>query len=250
MENLEERDKRRNGTTVFNNPYSREAIGRLKAMIKTFEAQEKSKYYTILVDGEIVVDRTDSHTKFDEYQPFVTPYTKTVEIRMYLGTSPTCNRHIFHKSESSLRGAIMPSKNPINIQAEIAKALAEQKQQFELESTTQKLRKKSKQIKKLKQQLTESKTGLEGIQDLAGKAVQIAGMFKGAQAAELSGVQEPQSEIEIEAEEISEEEAFYNDLVNEVGVNGIKKALRVMELLSKHPQLEEVLNNELKKSKK
>lgn len=245
MEDLRERDKRRNGTSVFNEPYSAEGIERLKSMIKTYQSQERDKYYSILVDNETVVDRNNNFRNFDDYMPFVNDYTRTIEVRMYLGSSPNCNRHIFHKSETSLKGATDFQKT-VNIDAEITKALADQQRKFQLELIQKKLRKKDKQIRKLKQKLGESSTGLEGIQDLASKAIEIAGMFKGKQA-QLSGPETQDAEVEIEAEQISEEEEIYNDLLNEVGTDGIKKALRVMELLSKHPELEDVLNNELKK---
>lgn len=252
MEDLEEREKRKNGTSVFNEPYSIEAIERLKSMIKTFEAQGKRKHYTILVDNETVVEKNASFHKFDDYRPFVNPHTKTIEVRMYLGMSPNCNRHVFHKSEATLKGVLNASLPTVDVQAEIAKALAEQKRVFDLSETQKKLKKKNKQIKKLKLKLGESSTGLEGIQDLATKAVQIAGMFKGGQT-QLMGVQNQQtpteSEVSIEPEEMTEEEEIYNDLIDEVGIKGLKKTLRVMELLSKHPELEEILNNELKKGK-
>ncbi len=251
MEDYEQRDKRRNGSSLFNEPYSLEGIERLKSMIKTFEAQNREKFYSILVDNEVVVERNPHFEQFDDFKPFVNEHTRTVEVRLYIGSSPNCNRHVFHKSETTLKGAVSAGLQSVDLQTEIAKALAEQQRVYKLKQTQEKLRKKDKRIRKLKQQLADSTTGLEGIQDIAGKAVQLAGIFKKGDAPQLSGAQPSEPTVTIEAEPLSPAAARLGEQLEELTESGLARVVDLLDLMKKHPKIdpEKLIKQELKNKK-
>ena len=241
LENIHERviDKRGNGSQVFTEPYSQPAIGRLKHLVLTFFAQGERKYYSIIVDGETVVPKNADGRKFNNYLRFVNKHTKTVEVRMFQGYSANCNKYLFVLS-SGLSG----TSQSIDLQAEIDKALQEQKIQNELQTLRINVEKKDKKIKKLKKLLENSGINMADVNTLVQEGKGILGALGFGVNNGISGMPpEPEAEVEIEIEEEdqNEEEEIYQQLVNNVGKKGIKKALRVMTMLSTHPELESKL---------
>ncbi len=61
-----DRETRENGSQVFTQPYNEGALNSLKHLVLAFYDQGKRKYYSILVDGEMVVSKTSDGRKFDK----------------------------------------------------------------------------------------------------------------------------------------------------------------------------------------
>ena len=242
LEKINERvvDKRANGSQVFTEPYSQPGIGRLKHLVLTFYGQGERKFYSILVDGETVVPKNCDGRKFNNYLRFVNKHTKTVEVRMFQGYSPNCNKYLF-----VMTNGLSGNAQSVDLQAEIDKALEEQRIQNELQRLRINVEKKDKKIKKLKKLLENSGINMADVNTLVQEGKGILGALGFGVNQGVSGLPpEPEAEVEIEIEEestLSEEQEIYQQLVNNVGKKGIKKALRVMTLLSTHPELESKL---------
>ena len=69
---------------VFNENYNTQRIQRLKSIIKSIHDQGGTKFYTVLVDGEMVVPKNDNIELFDNYEQFMEPNTQKVEVRLHL----------------------------------------------------------------------------------------------------------------------------------------------------------------------
>lgn len=246
---IKERDieTRENGSQVYREPYSESAIDRLRKLVVKLYEQGERKYYSILVDGEIVVPRNADGRKFTRYLEFIDSDTKTIEVKMFYGYSPNCNRYIFIMNKG-LKGVT----NEVDVQAQIRKALEEQKLQTELKKLREENAKKDKKIKKYK---ANQETGMDKFRDVVEQITGVVGAFGLKAPGALQGVPEPETEVEIEAEEMemdtehSEEELIYNQILQSVGKKGLKKALRVMAMLSAHPELEDKLTEVLNQKK-
>ena len=241
-------EKRSNGSQVFTEKYSEEAVDRLKNLVLTFANQGEDKYYMILVDGEIVVAKNCDGHNFDKYLQFVTKHTQSVEVRMFQGLSPNCNKYKFQMNKG-LSGA----NQNVDVQAEIDKALEEQRLQTELKTLKEKLDKKERKIQKLKAKLEEKETGMEQFVELVKNGTQLAGAFGINPNKGLSGTPEPESEVDVEIEEenqepsVSENQQVFNDLLNTFGEDGIKNALGWITILSTNPKLQEKMKEEINK---
>ncbi len=236
-------ERRSNGSQVHTEPYSETAINRLKHLVITFYNQGERKFYAIAVDGETVVPKNCDGRKFDRYLQFVNPQTKLVEVKMYQGTSPNCNKYQFVMNQP-LSG-IQNSK--VDVDTEIKKALAEQEMKNELEWLRSEVEKKNKKIKKLKKIIENSGINMQAVTNFVKESKPLLGALGLGMGTGMAGIpQPPETEVEIEPEEqdgedFSEEQEIYHQLVDNVGKKGIKKALRVMTILSQHPELESSL---------
>ena len=125
------------------------------------------------------------------------------------------------------------------------KQLEEQRIQNELQALRINCEKKDKKIKKLKKLLENSGISMAEVNTLVQEGKGILGALGFGVNRGISGMPpEPEAEVEIEIEDDAtpnEEEEIYQQLVNTVGKKGIKKALRVMTLLTTHPELESKL---------
>ena len=104
MEEIINSTKRGSGGKVYTEPFDQQRIDRLKQIVFDFFKQGEQKRYGILVDGEMVVPINADSRKFDGYKKYIEGHTKSVEVRMYFGESPTCNRYIFHTGEQAING--------------------------------------------------------------------------------------------------------------------------------------------------
>ncbi len=243
MEDIRQTHKRRNGGKIYNEPFNPDSIDRLRQMVQTFHGQGKPKIYCVLVDGEIVVEKNADADRFDAYKDFMSDHTKKVEVRMYMGNSPNCNRYIF-RTANELSGTPADTLS-------IEKALEQQRLQMELETLQKLLKKKNKKIKRLIKQQSEAVGTLDNLSGFAEKAVQLIGMFKSAGGVPptLSGPsqQEP-VEVQVESsspDELTEQEKLYLSLVDQMGTDGMVKALNIVALFVQHPELEQTLNQVL-----
>lgn len=242
-EDIQDTETRSNGSRVFNEPYSDDAVERLRQMIYTYYRQHRRKFYAILVDGEIVVDKTSDGRKFSAFRDFINDHTRTVEVRMYYGSSPNCNRHVFHKPHTM---AGIPRQDQPDVEQEVQKALEKQRQEFEMKRLKKQLKKKEKKILELEEELASKETGLEQLTGLTKVISDGIGMVTGKDTAQpVSGAPEQDAEVTIEPEQQDESKAIYDALVNEIGMEKIKETLGLMQLLASHPELKEIVNREL-----
>jgi hypothetical protein len=230
-------EKRANGTEAKTEPYSPEALSRLQNLIVTFQQTGEKKYYAILVDGEMVVEKNADGQRFNNYLKFMGDHTKTVEVRMYKGKSFNCNRYVF---------ILNPGLNGFSGQAVSSSKL--QELQVENEQLKIQLAKKKKKLKKLKKGSTNN-LDLGSVKNLLFEGKQIIDVFRGNNNG-LSGAAEPEAEVTIEAEDDplrEEAQAIFDDLVDHVGLEGVHKALNIMQLLSENPEIEAKIYKELNK---
>jgi hypothetical protein len=257
MENPEverEVEVRGNGSQLFTETYSEAAIARLKNLVLTFFAQDERKYYSISLDGEIVVARNCDGRKFDRYLQFLNKHTQMVEVKMYQGFSPNCNRYQF-----ILNRGLAGTPNAVDVQSQINKALEEQRLQNELDALRTELALKKKKLKKFKKLNENSESGLDKLKELVKGGVELAGALGlGAQKG-LSGAPEPEAEVEIEPADSSDTKSdsstsksqqVFDDLLETYGEEGVKNALGWMTVLAANPDLVNKLKEELKNQKK
>ncbi len=241
------RERRANGTEMFNEPYSQKAVNRLKKMLLTFYQHGEIKYYSIHVDGETVVERNSDAQKFDRHLAFVDEETKTIEVRIYKSKSFNCNRYLFivGKALSGVR-----ETKEVNMKEEIEKALKAQEKENELTYLRAELEKKERKLKKLKKIVSANEGGFSmgEVKNFMMEGKGLIDAFRGSPTpSQLGATPSPESEVTIEAEESeSEEQEIFNQIFANVGKKGIKKALNIMSILSQHPELEEVLIKSLK----
>lgn len=235
---------RGNGTEVFNEPYSEKAVRRLKKLVLNFYYQGERKYYSIHVDGEKVVERTSDGRKFNRYLQFVEKETRVVEVRLYKGESFNCNRYLFIISKG-LNGVGKQEE----MEEQIKQALEAQEKENELIYLRAELEKKERKIKKLKKLTAQKEEGISlgAVKEFLIEGKGLVDAFRGTPAPTQLGGTEPESEVTIEAESPDPAKAIYDQLYEQVGQEGIMKALNIMGTLSQHPELEEILIKELNK---
>lgn len=258
--NPKEVEVRGNGTQVFTEPYSKEGIARLKNLVMAFYDQGENKYFSIAIDGETVVHRTCDGRKFDLHEKFISQHSQHIEVKMYQGLGPNCNKYQFTISRGlSGTGQIMDQ------QRQIEKAKEEERMKIELDSTKKELKeakelleKKSKKLKKLKGEMP---TGAETIEKLAGTLSGVISTIASARNPALAGTPQPQAEVKIEREseaEIEENEQeedepkslqTYNSIVEKYGEDQVNKAFSWLIAISENPDLMEKFKDELNKKK-
>jgi len=251
MEDLQETERRRNGGTLYNEVYSEEAISRFKQMVLTFYNQNIRKYYSILVDGETVVDKTSDGRKFDGYKDFIADHTLKIEVRMYVGNSFNCNRYIF-KMERAMAG--LPGSNnltKVDVKEEIQKALAQQKTEYELSALKGKLKKKDKQLLKLQEDLEKAPKmdWDKAIDKTIGAISLLRGGAVGKGITQLGGTPSNNSnsdnEVTVEYEdaddsvnnESEQAKEVFKDLLHTQGLEKMMESLAVIKIIGENPDI-------------
>lgn len=250
---------RGNGSQVFTERYDEEAIGRLKELILTFFRQGDRKYYSIHIDGEAVVPKNCDGRKFDRYLQFMGKHTREVEVRMYQGSSPNCNKYVFVVNK------IQPSGlSGVSVEREVEKALEQERLQNELKQLRKELSKKKRKLKKLKQQAEDSESGIDKLNAIVKDGARIAGTIAGVMGGNRAGLAgaeqqqaEPVSQVEVELEEEAEPEdhstkkksskskKIYKDLLEAYGEEGLENAMGWIAVLSEHPELQQMIKEKL-----
>lgn len=237
MEDFEKTRANRNGGKIFHESHSENKLEAIKKLVTTFNDQGRRKRYSILVDSELIVPPTVDEERFDDYLDFVDHNTEAVEIRLYFGDSPNCNRYFFHFKEFTLQALGNIPKVEQDVDSQIQIALERQS----LETEVVALRKK---VKKLKRKLTdaEEKLGDKGVdmKDLLSQGMQLYGHLsnKGGvpPVAPVHGLPE-KAEVEIEEEEQSEADKFYEELKEQYSEQQLERALKTWEVFTKYPEL-------------
>lgn len=248
-----QRRKKKSSGKVYREVYNPERIERLKSIVSDFEKQGSQKFYSILVDGETVVAKSFNANNFDNYKKYLLSNTQNIEVRMYFGSSPSSNRHIFQTGQNSL-GELRQE----DVEEQIKKALAKQKSENELVNLQNELKKKNKKLLKMKELEVEIEE-LKKKQDI--KALLKEGMsfvkaFKGDTPPVLQGISED-SEVEVEVEQEFEEtkaDKFYNQLLDKYEEKKVIEAIKTWQVFTKYPELKdefiEIVNQKIKKNGK
>jgi len=249
-----QRRKKKSSGKVYHEVYNPERIERLKSIVSDFQKQGSQKFYSILVDGETVVAKNQNADNFDNYKKYLLSNTQNIEVRMYFGTSPSSNRHVFQTAQTSLGGLRQE-----DVEEQIKKALAKQKAENELENLKKELKNKDKKLLKMKALEVEIEE-LKKKQDI--KALLKDGMslvqnFKSGTSPALQGISENNTEVEVEIEEEYEEtkaDKFYNQLLEDYGEDKVIKAIKTWQIFTKYPDLKnefsEIVNQKIKNNGK
>lgn len=247
MEHTNHIKKRKNGGQIFTEIYNPNRIERLKSIIKDFYQQGQKKRYCILVDGEMVVSINTDARNFDSYKRYLEGHTQSIEVRMFFGESPNCNRHIFHTSQKTLSG--MPEKD---VEQKISEALEKQRIQTELESLRKELKRKDKIIEEYEEMEEELSKKQLNINELLDKGLQFYAKVNASKngtppATPVQGI--PQAEVEVHSEPETESEKHFQKLQEQFSEKELIKGLKTWKVFAKHPELRkeftELINNKI-----
>lgn len=249
-----QRRKQKSSGKVYREVYDPERIERLKSIIADFEKQGSQKYYSILVDGETVVAKNHNAYNFDGYKKYLLSNTHNIEVRMYFGTSPSSNRHIFQTGQTSLQGIRQE-----DVEEQIQKALAKQKAENELLNLQNELKKKNKKLLRMKElevEIEELKKK-QDLKELLKEGMNLVQNFKGGKPLPLQGVTENSSEVEVDVEEDYEEtkaDQFYNQLLEKYEEKKVIEAIKTWQIFTQYPELKDefvaIVNQKIKKNGK
>lgn len=255
---------RSNGSQVFSETYSEAAIDRLKLLVHNFYSKGEQKFFSISVDGETVVQKTSDPAKFDDYLRFISPYTKLIEVRLYQGVSPNCNKYQFFQNRS-LSG--LESKE--SVQARIDRALESQALRHQVELLSKQvqeleleLNSKKKKVKKLKKLTVNQESGADKLTGFLTKGTQVLGALGLIKNNQLAGVPEIPSEVTIEPHnppvsehqnssvaqseaDLTQQQQLFKSMVDAYGEDGIKNAMQWLCAMSEYPEIQEKIKQEL-----
>lgn len=241
--------QRNNQTRTIKEPYSRERLENLRNIVSRFRKNGKGKRYSIIVDGEMVIPKTDDPDQFDEYLDYVNHLTYYVEVRTYFGNSPNCNIYRFDLRENpsyhSLNGPA--PLGAVEIQEKIQDALSRQRLETDIlllerekaqrDSEILNLKKKLKGYKKLQAKLDEKQID---ISDLFTKGIELFGAFQAKKMGapgQVQGLPGPApAEVEI-TREVSEADQHFEELKTVYSDKELLRALQASELFAKYPEL-------------
>ena len=152
----------------------------------------------------MVVSINADARNFDNYKRYLEGHTQSIEVRMFFGESPNCNRHIFHTSQHTLSG--MPEKN---VEQKISEALDKQRIETELESLRKELKRKDKIIEEYQEMEEEFSKKQLNINELLDKGLQFYAKVNASKngtppSTSVQGI--PQAEVEVHSEPETESE--------------------------------------------
>lgn len=241
MEDFENTHPSKIGNKVFNEPYSEERIEKLYNLLLKFERNERSKTFSIIVDGETIVPTTNQTDQFYDFMEYVEPTTRVVEIRFYYSHSKNCNKYVFHLGELPLNGFQQRGQqiDPIDVELKISEALQKQKIETELDFLRRKTRKQKEKIKILSDEL-ESKN--INVKELLTQGLQLYGAFKQKDIPQLSTLEGTPEKSDVEIVPLSLADQKYRQLKNQIGEDYLLQIIATWETLSKYPELKTEIN--------
>lgn len=246
------RRKKKSSGKVYREVYHPERIERLKSIIADFQRQGSQKFYSVLVDGETVVPKNYNAQNFDNYKKYLLSNTQHIEVRMYFGHSPSCNRHVFQTAQAPLGGIRQE-----DVDEQIQKALAKQKAENELAHLKKELEKKDKKLKEMKgleAELEALKKKLE-LTSLLEKGMGMVQSFQSGTTPALQGTPEQETEVEVEVSQPeTKADQFYQQLISDFGEEKAIKAIKTWQIFTKYPELKNefiaIVNQKIKKNGK
>jgi acylphosphatase len=249
-----QRRKKKSSGKIYREVFDPERIGRLKSIVSDIEKQGSQKFYSILVDGETVVAKNYNANNFDNYKKYLLSNTQNIEVRMYFGTSPSSNRHIFQTAQTSLGGLRQE-----DVDEQIKKALAKQKAESELLNLQNQLKKKNKKLLKMKElevEIEELKKK-QDIKSLLKEGMHLVQNFKTGTPPPLQGTPENNTEVEVEIAAENEEtqaDKFYHQLLEKYKEKEVIEAIKTWRVFTQYPELKEefgaIINQKIKNNGK
>lgn len=255
MEDFQEnKGLRANYTRKSVERYSRDRLENLKQIVSRFQRNGKGKLYSITVDGELVIPKTNDPEQFDEYLDYLHPTTECIEVRTYYGTSPNCNLYKFYlrevpvfQSPQALQG--VPQLGAVEVEEKIQQALSRQKMETEImllgrevqqkDAEIENLKKKLKNFKKLQAKLDEKQID---ISELFTKGIELYGAFQakktGVETPIQGPPQTPPAEVVIEPQS-SALDRHIEELKNTYTEDQLIDALHAGELFARYPELKD-----------
>ena len=224
--------------------YSLERVMALKKIVDISSRSEQGgKRYAILVEEEMVVPITDIPSEFDGYLQFVEAFTTQIEVRMFFGTSPHHNKHIFRTDHHGLSGVNADKQS------------AEERKVWDLEMSAKKYKKKARKYKgklqAISMELEELASENQELNDKTStKAILteiVAGIRSGGipKASVGNRSNEPHSEVEIEgiddAPEVSDTALKFDQLMNEFKIKNANNVLKMVNILLQNPDLQKTV---------
>ena len=237
---------------VFYRPYSPERLNNIKKLIENFEQQGMTKYYAILVDGEVCIPRGAGLDGFDNYLEFLHPESETVEVRLFMGESPNYKLHVFNIKETAPQSyGLNGLGGAVSVEEQIAKALEKKQLEWELEKTQDKLKRKNKALRRYRED-EESKPGIS-LDGIIEKVIPLLGAIKGVPKelpeAGVSGVEDT-GDAQMVGHD-SPADKHLAQLKKQFTEKDVLQAVRLAEIFLRnpqlHPQLREILDNNPKK---
>lgn len=237
MEDFEKTRANRNGGKVFHESHSDTKLEAIKKLVTTFNDQGRRKRYSILVDGELIVPPTVDNERFDDYLDFVDHNTEALEVRLFFGDSPNCNRYFFHFKEFSFPTlGNIPKVVEQDVDGQIATALERQSLETEVVALRKKVKKLKRKLSDAEEQLSEKGVDMK---DLLSQGMQLYGHLNNKGVPPVSPVHGLPEKAEVEIEEVEESEAdkFYGELKEQYSEEQLERALKTWEVFTKYPEL-------------
>lgn len=249
MEEHENINNKRRGKTM-EEPYSDVRIERFKYLVRDAYQKGQRRYFSIIVDNEVVVPKTHDFKQYDFYKRYVYGHTKVVEVRMYFGKSPNFNRYIFRQQKASLSG--VPDNNVNTIVKEaIEKERARNKVEW-LERELSRKNKKLKQYKALDAELNKNKIDINQLMQMGLGA--IIGFVQKRKSEnqeketnqQLAEPKQPEkANVEVEVQPAQPQpngdqdlDELYNGLKG-MSPKEVKNSLNLLKVLSNNPELKQ-----------
>lgn len=240
-----------NRTTKGNVRYAEYSVDRMMGLKKIIEGlydheNQRGKRYAILVDQEIVIGITEDPNLFDKFLEFIDFHTTQVEVRLYYGTSPHHNKHIFRCPQNTLSG-VNPSLNS-----------EDEKKVWQLEHELKAYKKKAAKFKVRWQEAEEElekttaeRDELRELTDMKSMVLEGFKFLKGDNSSKESQLQgtinEAHSEVEIEGindtkPEVSKAGRLFDKLMQKHRVNNPIDVLEIIEGIITRPDIREKIS--------
>ena len=230
-------------SNVSKKKYSNAEIEKLRTLVEFQNKHGHKKYYSIKVDGEVVVPKTTNVHQFDSFIQFVDQSTQAVEIHLYHGQSNNCNKHIlyFNEPPQSVNGITPDQINEI-----VKNAIEEDRKLNHLEYLEKRLKELEKENESLCEEIEElkSKTDLAALGDLAKAGLNAWAATKNQTTLGATPEKENTPEAEVEVEEDDEEphhtKAKENlmSLANKYEAESVNVLAHIVEKMLQNPQME------------
>lgn len=238
---------RDNGSQIKSEAYSRDNLKWLQRLIYDSFKDGNPKVYDIRVNDEIVVHRNTDSRKFDNYLKYFNDTTQVVEVRLYQGNSPNCNKYRFITEKASALSGVQ------NVNSLIQQALEEDRRKREnndLRAENQRLKRKLKKLKAIAEK-SKPVQQIRGLLSEVGAAYQtIKGVrpLAGLDQAEQEHEDHAEVSIEVESDE-SVSDQVYQMVKEKLGEENTVKCYQMINELGQDPELFEKMKQELQSKK-
>lgn len=240
--------------------YTPERVQRLKRIIENLQNKGRIKMYSITIDGEIIVAKTEDIEEFDDHLDFVEADSKVIEIRTFFGSSPNCNLYQFYVN--GMPRQTSGGLGAIEINDRIQEALYKQqletsinlleKDNKNLQDQILLLKKKLKKYKNLQSKLDEKQID---INDLFTKGIELFGAVKGNKIGAEKPVEGLPHLTTVDIEPMVEKtpaQDHFDQLKSTYTDEQLLKAMKTSEVFVRYPDLREefqaIVKSKMKKN--